>query len=37
MSDLSLILQCGLAIVLLLLALLSAQLVVLGYFRLFRP
>ena len=37
MSDLSLILQCGLAIVLVLLAVLSAQLVVLGYFRLFRP
>ena len=37
MSDLSLILQCGLAIVLVLLALLSAQLVMLGYFRLFRP
>jgi cellulose synthase/poly-beta-1,6-N-acetylglucosamine synthase-like glycosyltransferase len=37
MSDLSLILQCGLAIVLVLLALLSAQLLVLGYFRLFRP
>ena len=37
MSDLSLILQCGLAVVLVLLALLSAQLVMLGYFRLFRP
>ena len=37
MSGLSLILQCGLASVLLLLAMLSAQLVVLGYFRLFRP
>jgi len=37
MSGLSLILQCGLASVLLLLALLSAQLVALGYFRLFRP
>ncbi|MGA7673493.1 MAG: glycosyltransferase family 2 protein [Rhizomicrobium sp.] len=37
MSGLSLILQCGLAGVLLLLAMLSAQLVVLGYFRLFRP
>jgi cellulose synthase/poly-beta-1,6-N-acetylglucosamine synthase-like glycosyltransferase len=36
MSDLSLILQCGLAAVLLLLALLSAQLVMLGYFRLFK-
>ncbi|HUO99544.1 MAG TPA: glycosyltransferase family 2 protein [Rhizomicrobium sp.] len=37
MSDLSLILQCGLAVVLVLLALLSAQLVMLGFFRLFRP
>ncbi|MDE2133044.1 MAG: glycosyltransferase [Alphaproteobacteria bacterium] len=37
MSGLSLFLQCGLASVLLLLALLSAQLIVLGYFRLFRP
>lgn len=37
MSDLSLILQCGLAIVLVLLAVLSAQLVILGYCRLFRP
>jgi cellulose synthase/poly-beta-1,6-N-acetylglucosamine synthase-like glycosyltransferase len=37
MSGLSLILQCGLASVLLLLALLSAQLVALGCFRLFRP
>jgi cellulose synthase/poly-beta-1,6-N-acetylglucosamine synthase-like glycosyltransferase len=37
MSDLSLILQCGLAIVLVLLALLSAQLVMLGYLRLFNP
>ncbi len=37
MSDLSLILQCGLAVVLLLLALLTAQLVVLGYLRLTRP
>jgi len=36
MSDLSLILQCGLAAVLLLLALLSAQLAMLGYFRLFK-
>ncbi|MDE2183552.1 MAG: glycosyltransferase [Alphaproteobacteria bacterium] len=37
MTDLSLILQGGLASVLLLLALLSAQLVVLGYFRFARP
>jgi cellulose synthase/poly-beta-1,6-N-acetylglucosamine synthase-like glycosyltransferase len=37
MSDLSFFLQAGLASVLLLLALLSAQLVMLGYFRLFRP
>src|SRR5512140_3820037 len=37
MSDLSLILQCGLAVVLLLLALLTAQLVVLGFLRLVRP
>lgn len=37
MTDVSLILQGGLASVLLLLALLSAQLVMLGYFRLFRP
>jgi len=37
MSDLSLILQCGLALVLVLLALLSAQLVMLGFLRLFRP
>lgn len=37
MSDLSLILQCGLAVVLLLLALLTAQLVMLAYFRLTRP
>jgi cellulose synthase/poly-beta-1,6-N-acetylglucosamine synthase-like glycosyltransferase len=37
MSGLSLILQCGLAGVLLLLAVLSAQLVALGYFRLFLP
>jgi cellulose synthase/poly-beta-1,6-N-acetylglucosamine synthase-like glycosyltransferase len=37
MSDLSLILQCGLAVVLVLLALLSAQLVMLGFFRLTRP
>ncbi|HEY0281149.1 MAG TPA: glycosyltransferase family 2 protein [Rhizomicrobium sp.] len=37
MYGLSLILQCGLAGVLLVLALLSAQLVMLGYFRLFHP
>jgi cellulose synthase/poly-beta-1,6-N-acetylglucosamine synthase-like glycosyltransferase len=37
MYGLSLILQCGLAGVLLLLALLSAQLIMLGYFRLFHP
>lgn len=37
MSDLSLILQCGLAVVLVLLAILSAQLVVLAYFRITRP
>jgi cellulose synthase/poly-beta-1,6-N-acetylglucosamine synthase-like glycosyltransferase len=37
MSDLSLILQYALAVVLVLLALLSAQLVVLGFFRLFKP
>ena len=37
MDGLSLILQCGLAGVLLLLALLSAQLVMLGTFRLFHP
>lgn len=37
MSDLSLILQYGLAVVLVLLAILSAQLVMLGYFRLTRP
>ncbi|MDE1939742.1 MAG: glycosyltransferase [Alphaproteobacteria bacterium] len=37
MSGLSVILQYGLASVLLLLSLLSAQLVMLGYFRLFRP
>lgn len=36
MSDLSLILQCGLAVVLVLLALLTAQLVVLGFLRLTR-
>jgi cellulose synthase/poly-beta-1,6-N-acetylglucosamine synthase-like glycosyltransferase len=37
MDGLSLILQCGLASVLVLLAMLSAQLFVLGYFRLFHP
>ncbi len=37
MSDLSLILQYALAAVLVLLALLSAQLVVLGFCRLFKP
>jgi cellulose synthase/poly-beta-1,6-N-acetylglucosamine synthase-like glycosyltransferase len=37
MSDLSVILQCGLAVVLLLLALLTAQLVMLGFLRLLRP
>ena len=37
MSDVSLILQCGLAVVLVLLSLLSAQLVMLGFFRLTRP
>ena len=37
MSGLSLILQCALAGVLILLAVLSAQLVTLGYLRLFRP
>lgn len=37
MSDLSLILQYALAVVLVLLALLSAQLVMLGYLRLFKP
>jgi cellulose synthase/poly-beta-1,6-N-acetylglucosamine synthase-like glycosyltransferase len=37
MSDLSLILQYGLAVVLVLLAILSAQLAVLGFFRLTRP
>ena len=37
MSDLSLILQYALAVVLVLLALLSAQLLVLGFIRLFRP
>jgi cellulose synthase/poly-beta-1,6-N-acetylglucosamine synthase-like glycosyltransferase len=37
MSDLSLILQYALAVVLVLLALLSAQLVLLGFFRLFKP
>jgi cellulose synthase/poly-beta-1,6-N-acetylglucosamine synthase-like glycosyltransferase len=37
MSDLSLILQYALAVVLVLLALLSAQLVMLGIFRLFKP
>ncbi len=36
MSDLSLILQCGLAVVLVLLALLTAQLVMLGFLRLTR-
>jgi cellulose synthase/poly-beta-1,6-N-acetylglucosamine synthase-like glycosyltransferase len=36
MSDLSLILQCGLAIVLVLLAILSGQLLMLGFFRLTR-
>jgi Glycosyltransferases, probably involved in cell wall biogenesis len=37
MSDLSVILQCGLAVVLVLLAILSAQLVILGYCRLMKP
>jgi cellulose synthase/poly-beta-1,6-N-acetylglucosamine synthase-like glycosyltransferase len=37
MSDLSLILQYALAVVLVLLGLLSAQLVMLGFFRLFKP
>jgi cellulose synthase/poly-beta-1,6-N-acetylglucosamine synthase-like glycosyltransferase len=37
MSDLSLILQCTLAVVLVCLGILSAQLVMLGFFRLFRP